>query len=332
VFPVRLGAVSQLVTGRSCGVAGLIVRDSGYEVAVTTQQALQRVVVVVNPARSGAVEELVALLDGRVEVEIVEPDDDLVGSIRTAADGADTVAVVGGDGSQEAAAAALAGTDTALGVVPGGTVNLLARILGVDSLESAALAIIDGSTRTIDLGDVEGSTFVLNASSGFDAAVMQRVDEGAKRWGRVGYFVTGVRALLSHRPGRVVVTVDGREWYRGRAMTVMVTNFGQRGGADLTVAPGSAPDDGELDVVVQRSDTVPTMARTIWTLQRKRTPRADDLLVGHGRRIEVDWARPTATQRDGDATGLSRRLVHEIRPARLLVRCPPNGDEGGDRR
>jgi diacylglycerol kinase (ATP) len=290
------------------------------------------VAVVVNPARSDVVDELVALLDGRVDVEIVEPDDDLAGAVRSAADGADTVAVVGGDGSQEAAAAALAGTDTALGVVPGGTVNLLARILGVGSLDSAAAAIADGRTQTIDLGDVDGSTFVLNASSGFDAAVMQRVDDGAKRWGRVGYFAAGVRELVSHRPGRAVVTVDGREWYRGRAMTVLVTNFGQRGSADLTVAPGSAPDDGQLDVVVQRSDTVPTMARTIWALLRDRTPRAVDLLVGHGRRIEVRWARPTTTQRDGDATGTAREIVHEIRPAQLRVRCPPSSDAGGDGR
>jgi diacylglycerol kinase family enzyme len=279
-----------------------------------------RVVVVVNPERADVVDELLSCLEERADVEVVEPQDDLVEAIRAAADGADTVAVVGGDGSQEAAAAALAGTETVLGVVPGGTVNLLARILGVNSIESAAAAILDGPARTIDLGDVSGSTFVLNASSGFDAAVMHRVDDGAKRWGRVGYFAAGVREFVSHRAGRVVVTVDGSEWFRGRAMTVLVTNFGQRGDADLTIAPGSAPDDGRLDVVVQRCDTAATMARTIWALRHERTPDPDDLLVGHGRRIEVRWDRPAMTQRDGDATGYAREIDHEIRPAQLRVR------------
>jgi diacylglycerol kinase family enzyme len=296
------------------------------------QQGRQRVKVVVNPERSEVVDDLLALLDGRADVDVVESDEDLVGTIRAAADGADTAAVVGGDGSQEAAAEALAGTDTALGVVPGGTVNLLARILGVDSLESAAAAIANGPTRTIDLGDVDGSTFVLNASSGFDAAVMKRVDDEAKRWGRVGYFVTGVREFVAHRAGRVVVTVDGQEWFRGRAMTVMVTNFGQRGSADFTIAPGSAPDDGELDVVVQRCDTAATMARAIWALRNERTPDPDDVLVGHGRRIDVRWDRPTMTQRDGDATGLAREIVHEIRPGQLRVRRPPDSDERRDGR
>jgi diacylglycerol kinase (ATP) len=296
------------------------------------EQVRPRVVVVVNPERSEVVDELLGLLDGRADVEVVESDDDLVGSIRAAADGADTVAVVGGDGSQEAAAEALAGTETALGVVPGGTVNLLARILGVDSLESAAAAIVDGATRTIDLGDVDGSTFVLNASSGFDAAVMKRVDDGAKRWGRVGYFLTGARQFVSHRAGRSVVTIDGEEWFRGRAMTVLVTNFGQRGGADFTIAPGSAPDDGELDVVVQRCDTARTMARAIWALRHDRTPDPDDLLVGHGRRIDVRWDRPTMTQRDGDATGPAREIGHEIRPSQLRVHCLPDCDEHSDGR
>lgn len=284
------------------------------------QQARQRVKVVVNPERTEVVDELLALLDGRADVDVVEADDDLVGSIRAAADGADTVAVVGGDGSQEAAAEALAGTETALGVVPGGTVNLLARILGVDSVESAAAAIVDGPTRTIDLGDVDGSTFVLNASSGFDAAVMQRVDDEAKRWGRVGYFLTGARQFVSHRAGRAVVTIDGEEWFRGRAMTVLVTNFGQRGSADFTIAPGSAPDDGVLDVVVQRCDTARTMARAVWALRHDRTPDPDDLLVGHGRQIDVRWDRQTMTQRDGDATGPARDISHEIRSGQLRVR------------
>jgi hypothetical protein len=47
----------------------------------------------------------------------------------------------------------------------------------------------------------------------------------------------------------------------------MITNVGERGSAEFTVAPGSAPDDGQLDVVVQRSDTAAAMVRMIWALQ-----------------------------------------------------------------
>ena len=205
--------------------------------------------------------------------------------------------------------------------------NLLARILGVDSVESAAAAIMAGTVREIDLGEMDGETFVLNASSGFDAAVMRRVDESAKRWGRLGYFASGLREFVSHGLEDVTVTIDGSDWFSGRAMTVMVTNFGQRGSADLTGAPGSAPDDGELDVVVQRSDSARTMARTIWMLVRGRRPRPEDLLVGHGRRIDVAWARPVAIQRDGDEVGRSESIRHEVRPGVLAIRCPASDEE-----
>lgn len=291
--------------------------------------------VVVNPERTGVAEELLARLDddpeSDVDVDVERPTEaaELEASVRHCAERADTVAVVGGDGTQRTAAGVLAGTGVALGVVPGGTVNLLARILGVDSVESAAGAIARGSTRTVDLGMVDGSTFVLNASSGFDADVMRRVDDGAKRWGRFGYLAAGLRELRVARANRVTVTVDGQQWFEGPAMTVMVTNFGQRGSADFVVAPGSAPDDGLLDVVVQRCDTARALARTIWVLARKRDPRREDLVVAHGRRIDVRWERPVTTQRDGDASGEAQELRHEIGPDRLLVRCPPGQGGGG---
>jgi diacylglycerol kinase family enzyme len=287
----------------------------------------RRVVVVVNPERTKMADELMSRLDTHgLDVAVERPDDAgrLPDTVRRAADGgADTVAVVGGDGSQCSAAGVLADTGVALGVVPGGTVNLLARILGVDSVDTAAAAIATGATRTIDLGASGDSAFVLNASSGFDADVMQRVDDGAKRWGRLGYVAAGVGELRSARSNRVEVTLDGDPWYSGRAMTVMVTNFGQRGSADFEVAPGSAPDDGVLDVVVQRCDNVPTMARTLWALGRGRTPRREDLVVAHGERIGVRWERSVRAQRDGDATGTTRELQYTVRPGALLVRCPP---------
>jgi diacylglycerol kinase (ATP) len=290
-------------------------------------------VVVVNPERTDVAEELLARLedDAECDVDVERPTEaaELGASVRRGAERADTVAVVGGDGTQRTAADALVGTGVALAVVPGGTVNLLARILGVDSVESAAAAIVDGSTRTVDLGMVGGSTFVLNASSGFDADVMRRVDDGAKRWGRFGYLAAGMRELRSARVNRVTVTVDGQHWFEGPAMTVMVTNFGQRGSADFIVAPGSAPDDGLLDVVVQRCDSALSMARTIWVLARRREPRREDLVVAHGRRIDVRWERLVATQRDGDATGEVQALRYEIGPDQLLVRCPPGQGGGG---
>ncbi len=286
------------------------------------------VVVVVNPKRREVLEQFVEALGDERPVRVVELDhsEDVDAALAEAAgtDGtaAGIVAAIGGDGTQRAVAAQIRGTDAVLAVVPGGTVNLFAQVLGIDSVDDAVDAVRLGDRRVLDTGTANGEPFLLQASTGFDAAVMDRVDDSAKRWGRLGYFVTGLRTLRTHRPRRVTVVVDGDTFHRGRAMTVMVTNVGQRGSPEFTVAQGSAPDDGLLDVVVQRSDSVSTMARALWALFRGRTPRAEDLVVAHGRVVEVRWAEPTRAQRDGDAVGWVRDVRHEIDPRSLTV-CVP---------
>ena len=84
------------------------------------------------------------------------------------------------------------------------------------------------------------------------------------------------------RRERVAVVVNPQRseladeaWLTGRAMTVMVTNNGQRSSAELTVAPGSAPDDGELDVVVQRTDTIRHEVLPPQLMLRCSSPRPD---------------------------------------------------------
>ena len=285
---------------------------------------LSSIAVVVNPERRELLASLLDALGDRAHVRVIEPDvaEDLAAALRQAATSADVVAAVGGDGTQRTAIEELKDTPASLAVVPAGTANLLARVLGIDDVEAAASAMVGGARRTLDSGVVDGDTFILNASSGYDASVMRRVDDSAKRWGRLGYFVTGLRTLLGHRPTPVEVVVDGDTFFAGRAMTVMVTNVGQRGSAELTVAPESAPDDGMLDVVVQRCDDLHTMARTLWALWRGRDPRSEDLLVGHGREIDVRWATPVEAQRDGDATGSVTESHHRVDEGSVTV-CVP---------
>jgi diacylglycerol kinase (ATP) len=305
---------------------------TGYRAIVDQHDSRVDLAIIVNPERAQAAEQLLDALERQPtgaggasrSVEVLRPPDTahLATAIAEVAGRADVVAVVGGDGSQRTAASVLAESGTALAPVPGGTVNLLARVLGIDSVEAAADAIDGGGRRTIDLGAVEGETFVLNASSGYDADVIDNVDDASKRWGRFGYFMAGVQQLAEARPRRVTVTVDGEEWYRGRAMSVIVTNVPQRGSAAFHLAQDAAPDDGVLDVVVQRCDTPSSMLRAGWALVRDRAPDSDDLVTIHGRVIDVHWSGVVMGQRDGDSTGVGVSFHHEIVPAALTV-CVP---------
>jgi diacylglycerol kinase (ATP) len=274
---------------------------------------------VVNPERSDVAEEVTDLA---TEVERPATADGLEASAREAAADAavDVVGAVGGDGTQRTVAEALSGTGTPLLVVPAGTVNLLGRIHGIRSVGDARRALTDGEDRRLDLGRCDGEPFLLNASTGYDAEVIAGVDDRAKRFGRLGYAAVGVRRLIGAEARRCRVTVDDEPAFDDLALTVLVMNVAARGSERFELAPGAAPDDGRLHVVIIRSRRA--LARAGWARIRGRTPREEDLVVVAGTRIDVEWDVDVASQRDGDPAGTGRRFHYEVEPGAVVLRVP----------
>lgn len=277
---------------------------------------------IVNPERADAADELAEHTDADTAADVVRPPtaDEIAEAAEQAVDdGVATVAAVGGDGTQRIVAEAIAGTDTDLAVVPGGTVNLLSRILGVETIPDAAEAIDHGDVRTLDLGRCGDQTFLLNSSSGYDASVIASTDNRAKRFGRLGYGVVGLVRLLTARPGVCRVTVDGEPFFDGPALTVLVLNVGQRGSSSFKIAPDAEPDDGQLDIVVvaghRRSLVRAGLARV-----RDRLPSADDATFTQGTTATVEWTEPVPFQCDGDHIGTMAEVDYTIEPAAVRVR------------
>jgi diacylglycerol kinase family enzyme len=127
-------------------------------------------------------------------------------ALGAAADGTDVVVALGGDGTLNEAANGLAGTGTALAVVPGGSTNVFARTIGLanDPIEATGqmLAALDrpGSTRRIGLASMNGRYFLFNAGVGLDAAVIARVERRhtLKRWAAHPLFVWSAFATWAH--------------------------------------------------------------------------------------------------------------------------------------
>ncbi len=190
---------------------------------------------------------------------------------------ADAVVAVGGDGTVHDVAQALAGTETHFGILPLGTGNDFARMLGMPGgLEAGVAALTTAVTRTLDVGavrwrDAEGehARVVVNAlGAGFDAAAARRASRFKQFGGRTSYLAAVVQELWAwRRPGVHVeiaigergaagtraasVGEGGRVVYSGPLFLCEVGN-GQAVGGGFRLTPDACLDDGLLDVCVVR--------------------------------------------------------------------------------
>ncbi len=247
---------------------------------------------------------------------------------RAAIAGAGLVLVCGGDGTVRTVCAELAGTGVAVGVVPAGTGNLLARNLGIPLFLQAAVDVaLNGQDRAIDLVRVSGDGlgddehFMVMAGMGFDAAVMEGANELIKaRVGWLAYVVSGVRNIM-FPAWRVDLRIDEGEWTRHRARTVLIGNVGYLQ-AGMPLLPDAAIDDGVLDVVILHPrrflSWIPLAVRVL-----RKDSRTDDLLNRMtGRTVSVRAHADTPRQLDGDPIGPGRELRAECVHGKLLVRVP----------
>jgi YegS/Rv2252/BmrU family lipid kinase len=161
---------------------------------------------------------------------------------------ADCVILCGGDGTLNAAAPALIETGLPFGILPLGTANDLARTLGIpEDLTQAAAIILNGATRTIDLGEVNGHPFFNVASMGLSSDLARSLDKTLKRrFGKLGYALAAARVLARARAFRaMIITKNGVT--RVKTLQIAVGNGRHYGGGNVVEAT-AAIDDGHLDL------------------------------------------------------------------------------------
>jgi|TARA_B110000908_G_scaffold99326_1_gene117328 diacylglycerol kinase (ATP) len=132
---------------------------------------------------------------------------------KLAADGEPVVVAAGGDGTLNAVVQGLAGTSTALGVLPAGTMNVFARELGLpfNSLKKSFNVLEEGFVKEVDLFEVNGHAFVQMAGVGFDAQVIKETNlETKKIFGPMAYVMAAMKVLGDTPPKMRVVCEDGR--------------------------------------------------------------------------------------------------------------------------
>jgi diacylglycerol kinase (ATP) len=244
--------------------------------------------------------------------------------------GADVVLACGGDGTVRNVAQVLAGSGTAMGLLPTGTANLLARNLAIalNDITQATRIALSGTNRAIDVGWVlvdngdEEQVFLVMAGLGFDAAIMAGAPHDLKvRLGSLAYFVSGFRALSAPR-APITVVVDGQLEPARQVRTVVVGNCGKLLGG-LVLMPRAKVDDGLLDVVTIGPRTIMGwLAVTGRVLARRRRGHR---IVQHwqGRTVIINTETPQHAQFDGDPVGEVCSLRMRVQQGALLMRVSP---------
>lgn len=310
-----------------------------------------RITLLINPVagrgaaiRAGRVAARV--LSTGAEVTVLRPGGGMAGSLdclrRAMGEHPDAVVVCGGDGIVHLAANVLAGGDVPLGVIPSGTGNDAADVLGVSHRPEAAAgqvltSLAAGSVRRIDVGRCDGPpllpgtnrAFVGLLCAGFDSAVNDRANRmrwprGAARY-NLALAVETIR--LRARPFRLTLTLDdGATTELAVPATLVAVGNGSQYGGGKRIAPHARWDDGILGVTVIGPVSRMTLARLAPTLPRAGHVGHPAVQLYRAREILLD-AADTVAYADGEPVG-SLPIRAWVQPDALPVLAPVPGPAG----
>jgi YegS/Rv2252/BmrU family lipid kinase len=238
-----------------------------------------------------------------------------------AVEAAEVPVVISGDGLLGAVGGAMAGSETPLGIVPGGRGNDLARVLGIPDDPAEAVAVIAaGETRRIDVGEANGKRFLGIVSVGFDSEANRLANETSLLRGNLVYAYAALRTLLTWKPGRFTVRA-GEERVRFTGYSVSVANSRAFGGG-MFIAPDAELDDGEFDIVTVGEVGKLRFVGNLPKVFKGTHVEEDEVRVFRASQLELTASRPFPVFADGEhLTDLPAAL--RVLPRALSVLVPP---------
>ena len=239
--------------------------------------------------------------------------------------GAPLVVAAGGDGTIAEVSAGLAGSQTALGIVPLGTANVLAHELGIPfAARDCAATLAFGRSRLLWPGIVASPSggrrlFVQMCGVGFDAAVVQRLPPALKRRaGRSAFVLQSLREMVRYKFAPLTVRIDGTE---ARAASAVITK-GRYYAGPYMLAPEARPAEPGFQVALfgLPGPLSGPAGATLYgaALLLNRLPRAPGVRLLRGAEIEID--APVPVQTDGESAGAAPlRITSAPEPIRVVV-------------
>jgi YegS/Rv2252/BmrU family lipid kinase len=296
--------------------------------------AIRRVLLVVNPAarrgRRFSARAVAALADAGVQCDTVlsERPGHAAELATSRAAGYDAVFTLGGDGTAMEVVGALVPDGPPVGILPGGTGNLIARALGIPlDVRRAVATLVAGREARIDLGRLHsGQRFAIGAGVGIDASMIADTPPAWKRrMGVLAYVLYGTAHALRRQRFHARVTVDGNA-VEQTASAVLVANFGVLLSGLITLGDGIRYDDGMLDVCIFDPSTLFDAIRIARKLVLRDFRPHATMTYLRGQRITVETDQPLPAQADGELIGQTPfSVIAEPLAAQLLVPQPRGG-------
>ena len=241
-------------------------------------------------------------------------------------DGATLVFVWGGDGMVQRCIDVLAGSETAMAILPAGTGNLLANSLGIPGDVAKAVEIgLKGARQHFDVGVINGEHFAAMAGTGFDAIIADTKGKAKKRLGRLAYVGSGLKAMFERRLW-MRVRLDDTIWFKGRASCLLIGNIGTITGG-VPVFTDASPSDGYLDVAVVTARTAFQWLRVFSRVAGGRPELSPLVDIKQAKKIVVEFRRKHPYELDGGTRSPVKRLNVHVEAGAITV-CVPRGAKG----
>lgn len=239
--------------------------------------------------------------------------------------GIDIVVAVGGDGTVNEVASSIVHTPTALGIIPGGSGNGLARHLLLPMNTKKCIEIINRcDIQSLDYGVINDYPFFCTCGMGFDAFVSLKFAETGKR-GAITYIQKVLEEGVKYKPETYEITLDDATTHH-KAFLISCANASQYGN-NAYIAPQASMSDGLMDIIIMEPFNVLEAPQIAIDMFSKTLDKSSKIKTFQTKHLHIHRSHPGVIHYDGDPvmTGADIDIHLEEKGIRILVN--PEGDK-----